>query len=55
MESVKGNMVPLQTFQTYETNNVIMKQAMKPIQCCYEINNTQHLNKATIFMSSLLT
>ena len=53
MESAKGNMVSLHTFQTYETNNVIMKPTMKPI-CCYEINNTQHLNKATIFMSYLL-
>ena len=31
MESTKGNMVSLQTFQTYETNNVIMKPTMKPI------------------------
>ena len=53
MESVKGNMVSLQTFQTYETNNVITKPAMKPM--LYETNNTQHLNKTTIFTSSLLT
>ena len=34
MESKKGNMVSLQTFQIYETNN--------------EVNDTQHLNKTTI-------
>ena len=31
MESTEGNMVSLQTFQTYESNNVIMKPTMKPI------------------------
>ena len=30
MESTKGDMVSLQTFQTYEANNVIMKPTMKP-------------------------
>ena len=28
MESTKGNMVSLQTFQTFETNSVIMKPIM---------------------------
>ena len=54
MESIKGNMVSLQTFQTYETNNVIMKSTMKPIMLLLWTNNTQHLNRATIFTSSLL-
>ena len=31
MESMKGNMISLQTFQTHETNNIIMKPTMKPI------------------------
>ena len=31
MESMKGNMVSLQTFQTYETNNVTMKPTVRPV------------------------
>ena len=30
MDSMKGNMVSLQTYQTYETS-IIMKPTMKPI------------------------
>ena len=53
MEGAWYNMVSLQTIQTYETN-VIMKPTMKPI-ICYKTNKTQHLNKTSIFTSSLLT
>ena len=31
MEATKGNMISLKTFQTYETNNDIIKPMMKPI------------------------
>ena len=40
MELTKGNIISLQTFQTFETNNVIMKPIMKPNMKYYLFHKT---------------